>query len=128
MFKDIEIGEIGYMRQSYDSHIHSSGHWRHTLASKHNRIFIFYMDIGHIRNDTHYRDTATLLKHTAATIKQTHVTSEFVDNNPFDQSPVFRRLQHHRSVGRCKHAATVYIGDKQHGGIGIRRHRHVHDV
>ena len=71
-------------------------------------VFAVNIQLG-IRHDSDNRHLSQLLNHVNTRLQQSHITAEFIDNNPLDPLAVLRRHELNRSVDRGKDASLINI-------------------
>ena len=128
MFQSIEIRKIGHPRQTYHRHIHCPGTCRRSFCLQRHRIFLLHPDIPEIRNYPHNRHPCQPLHNILAFVKKRNITPEFINNYPLQQSPLFLRQQHYRTVNRSKNPAPVYISHQISCRVRLFCHAHIRNI
>ena len=124
----IEIGIVRKVFQHDDSHIDLALLQLPRLLSQRHTILLLDVDILEVRNDTQHRYATELFEHLAALVEEAHIATEFIDDDAFDATTVFRTLQGDAAIDGGKHAPTIDIAHEDDIGISMSRHRHIDQI
>ena len=128
VFQRIEIREVRQVAQQDDSHIDTSTLCRDGLLCQRDAVLLLNVDILEVGYHAQHGHAADVLEHLATIIKESQVATELIDDDALDHPAVFLRLQGYAAIDRGEDAAAVYVTHQDDVGLGMARHRQVHQI
>ena len=86
------------------------------------------MNVFIIRYDAQYGNAADVFQHPATLVEESHIASELIDNDAFDELPVFGRLQHNATINTGKDTPAVDVAYEDNVRLCMTGHRQIHQV
>ena len=112
----------------YDCHIDPVAVRLPAFRIQGDRIFLFNPDIRKVGDDTRHRYSRKLLHQLLPGFKKADIPSEFIDDDPFYQSPLFRTEQLDRSVNRPEYTSPVDVGHQVCSSTYSHSHPHIGNI
>ena len=121
-----KIGKIGDMRQPHDCHIQRL---YGLFAAKPFGEGVLVLDVRiQIRHNAQHRQPGFILQHGKAGAQNFNITTEFIDDKPFDAALLPFLKQRNRTVQLGKHPAAVDVPRQQHRRIDQLCQAHIDNV
>ena len=127
--KDIEIGEIGQVREPDDRDLHgfSRGRAVRLLQLGGERILIVQVEL-HVGHHADHRNAAPLLEHADAGVQDRFVTAELVDDKALQKGLFVGFQQHLRAQKLREDTAAVDVARQKDRRPDRLREPHVDDI
>ena len=124
----VEVCVVADMAQQHYSYVHLALGELTVFLCQCYTIFFFDVNVFVVRYHTQNGYSAYVLHHLSAFCEQTHVATELIDDDAFDESAVFLCLKCYAAIYTCKHTATVYVANQYDVGFCMSSHRQVYQI
>ncbi len=116
------------MSQKDDCHVHFAlGQLTAFLFQCHAVLFI-NIDIFVIGYHTQDRYATNIFEHLATLVEEAHIATKLIDDDTFDEFPIFGRLQHDAAINGSEDTTAVNIANKDDISLCMTGHRHIHQI
>ena len=91
-------------------------------------ILLLDVNVFIVRDNAQHRNTADVLEHFTALVKQAHIATELVDDDALDKVSVLRLLQGDAAIDRGKYPTPIDVANQDYIGMGMMSHGQVYQV
>ena len=124
----VKVGVIRQVTQHDNGHIDLATLGLHRLLSQRHTVLLLDIDILVVWDDTQHGNSADVLQHFAAFVKQAHIAAKLVDDNALDKLSVLESLQGDTAINRSEYPTPVNVAHQDDIGMGMTGHGQVHQV